>query len=843
MNPQSETVAITIDHQLREVPKGLTILQAAQRSGIYIPTLCAHKDLSPFGGCRLCIVEVEGLRGFPTSCTTPVQDGMVIRTHTAQLQAVRGVTLRLILSEHPCSCLICDEKEECKKNVGTIRKAGVTTGCRYCSNDGQCELQEVVEKTGVTEVDYPVYYRHLQVKKADPFFDRDYNLCIVCGRCVRMCQEVRAANTLAFTQRGRATVIGPAYDRSHLEAGCEFCGACVSVCPTGALSEKTRKWDGPPESEQITQCPFCDVGCRMRLLIKGDRVIGSLPAEDPLVNAGQLCVKGRFCVTELVGSHLRLTKPSRLEDSTRVEISWDEAVELAAGTLSACPPEQFALLISPDSLNEDLYVAQKFARVVMRSNNVDTSARLTYRSGFDAYLNLMKMAVPLADVREASAILCIGLDARFGGSVVGVAIRQAIKKGARIVTIHPRDHSLALIANTWIQPIPGQELDFLNALVRLTERGATAGPLPRPERTPGGIPSELVELAEMLRDASRKMILVGSEFLTYRESPEILGAIAQLAHNVESGVFPVSAQGNLVGTVLTGAYPELLPGPFPSNDKIKLAELGKMWGADLGDLSSGWTSEALVTGDRIRTLYLIGEVPFKADPPADFLIFQNIYPPPASYKANLVLPSVAFSETDGTLCNVAGRIQRVRKAVNPRGEALPDWEILCRIARKMGFKGFDFRSAGEIHQEISLLVEGFTHFQSPDRASRARKYEGSLPAFKTVAAGPGAVDAEFPFILTSSISEHTYRGFPISVRVDGAKELFAEATVEMNPEDAAEAGINAGDKVSVISPIFNMTRRARIVKSQAKGRLHVSLSQGESGGADPHPARVVKSNV
>ena len=581
----------------------------------------------------------------------------------------------------------------------------------------------------------------------------------------------------------------------------------------------------------------------MRLLIKGDRVIGSLPAEDPLVNAGQLCVKGRFCVTELVGSHRRLRKPSRLEDNTRVDISWDTAVQLAAETLSICPPKQFALLISPDSCNEDLYVAQKFARVVMRSNNIDTSARLIYRSGFDSYLSLMKMSVPLAAVREASTILCIGLDTRFGGSVVGVAIRQSIKQGATIVTIHPRDHNLARIAHKWVQPKPGQELDLLNSLVQLSEKQAAPRSLPASRMKRGSITGDLSHLADMLMYNSNKVILVGSEYLTYRDSPQILGAIAQLAQNIGSGVFPVAAQGNLLGSVLAGAYAELLPGAFPRDDESRLSELRKMWGADLSDLGRGWSSEPLFRGQGLKALYLIGEVPFKADPPADFLIFQNIYPPPDSYPADLVLPSVAFSEMDGTLINVEGRIQRVRKAVNAPGEALPDWDILCRIARKMGFKGFDFRTAGDIHQEMSLMIEGLSNFQSPDRVSRPLKCEGRMTASQSVAPVRSVKEAEFPFILTTSISEHTYRGFPISAWVDGAKALFAQAAVEMNPQDAEQAGISQGDEVSVISRTFETTLKASILSSQEKGRLHITLIHGESIGVDPHPARIVKSNV
>ena len=269
-----ETVAINMDGKALSVKKGLSILEVAKQHNIYIPTLCAHKDLSPFGGCRLCIVEIEGKRGFATACTTPAESGMVIRTRTAAVRAQRIEVLQLLLSEHPSSCLVCDEKDECKDYSSTIRKAGVTTGCRYCPNDGQCELQDVVEKVGVTEINFPIHYRNLRVEKEDPFYDRDYNLCILCGRCVRMCQEVRGVNALAFKQRGRATLVGPAFDRTHMEAGCEFCGACVSVCPTGALAEKTRKWDGKPEREQPTTCGLCGVGCQIRVLAKDDEVIG-----------------------------------------------------------------------------------------------------------------------------------------------------------------------------------------------------------------------------------------------------------------------------------------------------------------------------------------------------------------------------------------------------------------------------------------------------------------------------------------------------------------------------------------------------------------------------------------
>ncbi len=843
MSKRNEKVTISIDNRVFEVEKGLTILQAAEQNDIYIPTLCAHKDLTPFGGCRMCIVEVEGMRGLPTACTTPVAEGMVVRTQTAQVQAERMEILQLILSEHTSSCLICEEKDECKDYMGTIRKAGVITGCRYCPNDGQCELQDVVEKLGVKQIDYPIYYRHLPVEREDPFYDRDYNLCILCGRCIRMCQEIRTANVLAFKQRGRHTVIGPAYERTHFEAGCEFCGACVSVCPTGALSEKVKKWEGKPEREEITTCSLCGVGCQIRLQVKGDEIVGSLPAEDPLINNGQLCVKGRFCIPELVGNHQRLRRPYRTQNNTKVEISWDEAVDLAAEKISSCSPEDFGMLVSPNCCNEDLYLAQKFVRVALGSNNINTTARTFYGSGFNAYLDLMKMGVPLDELRKVSVILCVGLDTRFSRSVVGVELRKAIARGAKVISINPRHHSLSVIAEKWIQPVPGTEVELLQSLVKLTERKRIESKRPKAKGNKGISDDELSSIARMLKEASAAAILVGSEFLQYDQSPRLLEAVGQLARNVKAGVLPLPAQNNLFGSILMGAYPEFLPGGFSSTNKKRREDLKKKWGADILPFSFGSNKELFSSNKKLKVLYLIGDVPPNLRPICDFLIIQNIYPPDPWHEADLALPSAAFTEMDGTFLNGEGRLQRVRKAVEPVGGALPDGEILCRIARKMGKKGFDFSDARSIHREISSVVKGFGDFDGTKRKATSLKCEGKFVISPTRSKGTKKTDRKFPLLLYTSVVENTHRGFSLSTWVEGARKIFPQGIMEMNPEDARKAKISEGDQVVVTSAYFKRTWPTRISNQQLQGTLHVTLREGESVGLNPHPVRIRKKDV
>jgi predicted molibdopterin-dependent oxidoreductase YjgC len=347
---EDRMVTATINGREVKVSAGKTVLEAAQEAGIYIPALCYHPKLEPYGGCRLCIVEIEGMRGFPTSCTTLIADGMKIQTDTPKLKELRKGIFEMTIAEHPMTCLTCAKNQ-------------------------RCELQQLAANIGIEEMSLTPAYRQLPILTDSPFFDRDYNLCVLCGRCIRVCQEVRGAGAIAFINRGSRTLPGTAFDKSLLDSGCQSCGACVDICPTGALMERNNKWATEGEYSVNTTCPYCGVGCQLTVTAKDNRIIRVTPT-DMIPNNGQACVKGRFGIPEFVNSPERLTKPLIRKNGELVESEWDEALELIASKLKTYSSEEFGFIQSSRTTNEDCYMAQRFTRRVMKTNSVDNCARV-----------------------------------------------------------------------------------------------------------------------------------------------------------------------------------------------------------------------------------------------------------------------------------------------------------------------------------------------------------------------------------------------------------------------------------------------------------------------------------
>ena len=356
-------IVLTIDGQTVAAPAGSTVLDAARRAGIEIPTLCAHEDLPSFGACRLCIVEIDGVRGYPTSCTTPAAQGMVVRTQSPELADLRNATRELMLSGHPNSCLVCDHREACEKYKPRPTKAGQSTRCGCCSNRSGCTLREMTLAAPAPSLNLPTLYTRQKVERDTPFIERDHNLCVLCGRCWRICEQIHEKAFISIIHRGSQARIGTALDQSWVQSGCTFCGGCVDICPTGTLTDRYARWHRQSACDMASACMLCPEACSLKLALADGQVVATrMPA---FKRDARLCALGRFAYPQLLGNARRLRQPMAREDGDLAPLSWEEAIPAVARTLRDYRDGTFVAIVGQNETREALWLYERFALDVM----------------------------------------------------------------------------------------------------------------------------------------------------------------------------------------------------------------------------------------------------------------------------------------------------------------------------------------------------------------------------------------------------------------------------------------------------------------------------------------------
>ena len=464
----ADEITISFDGVEVKTQPGKMVLEAAIEAGVFIPYLCYHPGMKPFAACRMCVVGVEGGRGFPASCVLPVEDGMKIRNESEDVQALRRSVMDMLVAEHPNGCLTCHRVDICGPTDICLRHVSVNDRCVTCPKNERCELKDTVRYLGVdleSPLDYK--YRNIPLELGDPFYDRDMNLCIVCGRCVRACDELRSDYAICFVDRGGTALVGTSFGTSLLESGCEFCGACIDVCPVGALVESNHKWEKPARTENVI-CPLCPVGCQLNLEFNAaGGFIRSVPELTGPANRGQACFRGKFGL-EFISRKGRIETPLIRRDGLLQEATWDEALDYISTRLADYKGEGFALLTAPESTNEEHYLAQKFARLVMQTNNIDQTSNTQPELvlGLERSLGYAAATNSIWDLENAGCILVFNCNPTEEQNLVAVPIKKAARSGTSLLVIDSREVELTRYAQLWLRPVPGTELMLLGGIMR-----------------------------------------------------------------------------------------------------------------------------------------------------------------------------------------------------------------------------------------------------------------------------------------------------------------------------------------------------------------------------------------
>ncbi len=840
---ETVTVTITIDDTPVTVPKGTLVIEAARHVGVMIPHFCYHPKLEPDANCRMCLVEIEKVPRLQTSCSTPAVDGMVVRTATTTVNEANKSVLEFILANHPLDCPVCDQ-------------------------GGRCDLQDFSHEYT------PTTSRFVETKRVFPkeyfsaLIETQMNRCVQCLRCVRYCDEVMDVKALAPSGRGTMTEIKHFTDHP---LDCEFCGGCIQICPVGAITSRLSMYEFRPWmlKRADTICAYCGDGCRITIQTKEQDLIEVNSAHDSGRNNGDLCARGYF------GYHVT-THPDRLRvplirrDGRLVECTWEEALDYVAETAVrlklAHGPASFAGLASARCTNEDLYMFQKFMRLVIGTNKVDSSVRYGHINAVKALRRVQgthRWTATFEDITRADVILLVGTNLTETNPITGLKVKQAVKKrGATLVTIEtlePAGGTISNITNLASHHFSSDPAGYGNvvrglikALVQdaaidhsLRERAPTyvretaervqSLSWAAIEEATGSTEQALREAARAFAEGGNAVIVVGQGVLRNPGGEHVTTVLLDLLlltgrHGRPGcGIAPLAEENNEQGAVEMGVVPEYLPGPCELSDRVARERIAGVWREEIPQ-HAGSTLMQILDGARagsVKALFVLGENPIGSLPSSvgvqealgrlELLVVQELHLTETAASAHVVLPACSYAEKDGTFTNSEGHVQSVRAAIDPVGESRPDWEILSALSVLMGYP-LEYGDAKEIFKEIRTLIPGYAllgptpHPPRPDPAVvehyLREGYAQDLAVRYQLAPRPTVSGPA----LRLHVVQTLFHSGKFSTRSKGLLEIQSAGALLLHPSDASRAGVEDGARV-------------RLANEQGQATTTVALSE------------------
>lgn len=876
---QPGVVGVEIDGVVVEVPPGTSVMRAAAEAGLPIPKLCATDSLEAFGSCRMCVVEIDGKRGTPASCTTPVEKGMVVRTQTPHLEKLRRNIMELYISDHPLDCLTCPA-------------------------NGDCELQDMSGIVGLRDVRYGYEgANHLDGPKdeSNPYFEFDESKCIVCSRCVRACDEVQGTLALTIVGRGFDSKVSPG-GTNFMDSECVSCGACVQACPTATLQEKSVVDLGLPSRTVLTTCAYCGVGCSFKAELRGDELVRMTPYKDGGANEGHSCVKGRFAWGYATHPD-RVTTPLVREsiDEPWREATWDEAIGFAARRLREVQ-ERFGIdsvggITSSRCTNEEVFVVQKMIRAAFRNNNVDTCARVCHSPtgyGLKQTFGTSAGTQDFRSVEQSDVILVIGANPTDAHPVFGSRMKQRLRQGAQLIVIDPRRTDLVrsphIEAAYHLQLTPGTNVAVVNAMAHVI---VTEGLIDREfvelrcdpqtfaqwedfiqqsENSPeiaeemSGVPAEEIrKAARLYAQGPNSAIYYGLGVTEHSQGSTMVMAMANLAMATGNlgrdgvGINPLRGQNNVQGSCDMGSFPHEFPGYRHVSDDVVREQFVELWGVELQGTPGMRIPnmlDAAIVGE-FKGLFVQGEDIAQSDPNThhvtqalasmELVIVQDLFLNETAQFAHVFLPGTSFLEKDGTFTNAERRINRVRPVMKSK-TGLSEWEVTCRLSTALGYP-MQYASANEIMNEIAALTPTFAgvSFELLDEVGSVQwPCNADHPLGTPIMYEDGFTRGLGAFQLTPYVpsDERSTRRYPLLLttgRVLSQYNVGAqtrrtsnvvwhdEDVLDIHPADAEVRGVKDGGWVEIASRVGATVMRANVSERVPPGVVYTTFHFPGSG--------------